>query len=98
VALIVKVIIYLDGEHNTVEVKDKIRSVLPDARYMIFHPAENMGKVTEFDRIKNMSVEEMAGFVDNVMSNTMCEIPKCTKFDGCCIECIRQWLETEVEE
>lgn len=31
-----KVIVYIDGEHNTVEVKDKIKSVLPDANYMIF--------------------------------------------------------------
>ena len=55
-----KVTLYIDGEHNTVEVKDKIKSVLPDANYMIFHPADNVSKVTEFDRIKNMSVQEMA--------------------------------------
>ena len=54
-----KVTLYIDGEHNTVEVKDKIKSVLPDANYMIFHPADNVSKVTEFDRIKNMSVQEM---------------------------------------
>ena len=37
-----KVIIYLDGKHDTVEVKEKIRSTLPEARYMIFDSAEEI--------------------------------------------------------
>ncbi len=31
-----KIVVYLDGKHNSVEVKNKILSVLPDAKYMIF--------------------------------------------------------------
>ena len=95
-----KVTLYIDGEHNTVEVKDKIKSVLPDANYMIFHPAENMGKVTEFDRIKKMSVDEMAEFLAENDDNCCF----CTRRDeGVCLtpDCkfhIKQWLETEVEE
>lgn len=110
-----KVTLYIDGEHNTVDVKDKIKSVLPDARYMIFHPAESKGKVTEFDRIKNLSVDEMADaisetdFFIRTPHKSLCERccaytknGKCNKFRndgrGGCIDGIKQWLETEVEE
>lgn len=98
-ALNMKLTLYIDGEHNTVEVKDKIKSVLPDANYMIFHPADNVSKVTEFDRIKNMSVEEMAVFL---CDNFECDI--CPAFDGnycpnsnlkICSKAMKKHLESE---
>ena len=42
-----KVIIYIDGEHDSVEVKDKIHSVLPDTGYMIFDTGEIVDKTAE---------------------------------------------------
>jgi hypothetical protein len=91
-----KVTLYIDGEHNTVEIKDKIKSVLPDANYMIFHPAENVGKVTEFDRIKNMSVDELAKFLES--TNVVTGIKLNGKYFIREKNYIKQWLETEVEE
>lgn len=91
-----KVTLYIDGEHNTVEVKDKIKSVFPDAKYMIFHPADNVSKVTEFDRIKNMSVQEMADFLEN--TNTVTGIKLNGKYFIREKSYIKQWLETEVKE
>jgi hypothetical protein len=91
-----KVTLYIDGEHNTVEVKDKIKSVLPDANYMIFDHTENKGKVTEFDRIKNMNVQELAEWL--AISNLRhCEkdFLECRKSN--CVKCQREWLESEVE-
>jgi hypothetical protein len=93
-----KVTLYIDGEHNTVEVKDKIKSVLPDANYMIFHPAENKGKVTEFDRIKKMSVEEMAGLLASIWvddDDWLKHIGGVFVYDD--ENSIKEWLETEVE-
>ena len=100
-----KVTLYIDGEHNTVEVKDKIKSVLPDANYMIFHPADNVSKVTEFDRIKNMSVQEMAEFIVDI--KRLCTEKLLLKYgvkkdfldtliEGAKVK-TKQWLETEVE-
>ena len=101
-----KVTLYIDGEHNTVEVKDKIKSVLPDANYMIFHPAENKGKVTEFDRIKKMSLYEFAKEILVVkMINLLpvpfyCALPLNKFYDDEkeAIKAVVKWLETEVEE
>jgi hypothetical protein len=101
-----KVTLYIDGEHNTVEVKDKIKSVLPDANYMIFHPAESKGKVTEFDRIKNMSVQEMAEYhyqLSYQQANSvtkklgLTEIKLSENERKELIDNWIQWLETEVE-
>lgn len=97
-----KVTLYIDGEHNTIEVKDKIKSVLPDAKYMIFHPADNVSKVTEFDRIKNMSVDEFASNYFTLTTN-YCEHPEtCKKVEWengrtPCENCLAKWLESEVE-
>ena len=101
-----KVTLYIDGEHNTVEVKDKIKSVIPDANYMIFHPAENKGKVTNFDRIKKMSVEEMAehyyqlsyqqaNSVTRKLGLTEIKLSENERKE--LIDNWIQWLETEVE-
>ena len=101
-----KVTLYIDGEHNTVEVKDKIKSVFPDAKYMIFHPADNVSKVTEFDRIKNMSVEEMAEYHYQLSYQQANSVTKKLRLTEIMLsenerkELIDnwiQWLETEVD-
>lgn len=103
-----KVIVYIDGEHNTVEVKDKIKSVLPDANYMIFDHTESKGKVTNYERIKNMSVEEMALMFHTLIKKVEqklidklveAEIPfeKISLADEIQIEIHKQYLESEVE-
>lgn len=55
--------------------------------------------MTNYDRIKNMSVDEMA---ENLLGGqAFCPywmyslIGKCAKTD--CQKCIKQWLESEVE-
>lgn len=57
-----KVTIYLDGDNNTLEVKEKILSVLPNARSMIFDAGEPYGELTRFQKIKAMGLEEMAEY------------------------------------
>lgn len=60
--------------------------------------------MTNFERIKNMSVEEMADKLER-MSNYVCVYYDCEEcpFDiigsrGCCISGFTDWLESEVEE
>lgn len=54
--------------------------------------------MTNYERIKNMSVEEMANFFEN-----LCECPPgCDIYSGYClsnrcIDCQSKWLESEVD-
>ena len=55
--------------------------------------------MTNYERIKNMSVEEMAG---NLLSGqTYCPYLSFLEMEHCevknCYECIKQYLESEVE-
>ena len=53
--------------------------------------------MTNYERIKAMSVEEMA---DAVMCPNDCSLGEinCEKTDACnCYECVRQWLEQEIK-
>lgn len=57
-------------------------------------------KQTNYDRIKNMSVEEMA---ENLMGgNTFCPYKVFTTIKFCpnsnCDECIKNWLKSEATE
>lgn len=67
--------------------------------------------MTNFEKIKNMSVEEMAEWLDEMLSDNRCypcvkkHIDKCgyfeKDFDSRCRLCVRNrklWLESEVEE
>lgn len=92
-----KIVVYLDDNHNSVEVKDKIRSVFPDAKYMIFDAGELKKKPTNFQNIKAMGLEEMAEFLNELNYQTQCKIPTSCLANEC-NDCIKQWLETEVEE
>lgn len=64
-----KIVVYLDGKHDSTEVKNKILSVLPDAKYMIFD-AEDENALTiikkqqaEIDRLEYVLLGVMH-FVD----------------------------------
>ncbi len=93
-----KVTINIDGKHDSIEVKDKILSVLPDAKYMIFDAGEPLDEPTHFQNIKAMGLEEMASFfckhgicnmcVYDVPGSTSCHVCKCE--DG-----VQQWLKSK---
>lgn len=51
--------------------------------------------MTNFEKIKNMSVEELAYYVYRFIDCRYCPI-YCN--DGECCEAIKQWLKSEVEE
>ena len=61
-------------------------------------------KPTNFDRIKAMSVEEMAEFLMNVNNayamDCMCGMSECKHpdIDDNCAICFKEYLESEVEE
>lgn len=68
--------------------------------------------MTNYEKIKNMSVEEMAEWLDEILSDNSCylckikNIVKCSyfeeeDFDSRCQLCVKNrklWLESEVEE
>lgn len=57
--------------------------------------------MTNYERIKNMSVEEMADAIINTTDT--CELcvrsncVSCVNAEGGCTDYIKQWLESEVE-
>ena len=56
---------------------------------------------TNFERIKNMSVEELAEFIDSGDECGFCNqfgVVTGRKCDGDCVECIIFWLRSEVKE
>lgn len=53
--------------------------------------------MTNYKKIKNMSVEEMAEFMMDIDYIGECPLPKERCNGRSCIECIKQWLESEVE-
>ncbi len=69
----------------------------------------NTRKITNFDRIKGMSVDEMAGFMQYVASGDfvadVCGSKCCPEYSeinmtcsGNCKPAIAKWLESEVDE
>lgn len=68
---------------------------------------------TNFDRLKDMGIEEMAHFLELMRYDENNEIPFCKNLKECddllmkedkeipsymCENCIKEWLEREVEE
>ena len=55
--------------------------------------------MTNYEKIKNMSIEEMAGFLAYERRGACAKVSayKCYHRDDCTI-CFRKWLESEVEE
>lgn len=61
--------------------------------------------MTNFECIKQMTVEEMADLIDDItyicFNNFGCEscpIYECTKIEGCNTDVIMEWLESEVDD
>ena len=58
-------------------------------------------KQTNFEAIKNMSIDEMAKFLDKIdigkinISQGFCDV---CKNDGGCWKCTLEWLKSEVEK
>ena len=55
---------------------------------------------TNFERIKNMSVEELAEFIDSGDECGFCNqfgVDTGRECDGDCVECIIFWLRSEVK-
>lgn len=59
-------------------------------------------RMTNFERIKSMSIDEMArscmNFFDCPYGTPYVGCPMEKRFNGSCIDCTRHWLESEVEE
>lgn len=51
--------------------------------------------MTNFEKIKNMTVEEMAYYLCNDLPLCPLKAPHCR--DNKCPECFKKWLESEVE-
>lgn len=59
-----------------------------------------MGKETNFERIKNMDINAMTNFLNDKVNTGACNdfgITHKRECDGECCECIKEWLETPVE-
>ena len=58
--------------------------------------------VTNFEKIKQMSIDEMArscmNFFDCPYGTPYVGCPMEKRFNGSCIDCTKHWLESEVEE
>lgn len=57
--------------------------------------------MTNFDRIKSMSVEEMAIALDSILSCRYCKakyVYKCSKDIAQCKLVLKKWLESEVKK
>ena len=52
---------------------------------------------TNYDRIRNMSVEELADFILDYDTIGGCPLPEINCMARTCIECIKKWLESEVQ-
>lgn len=59
-------------------------------------------KMTNYERIKNMTVEEMAEFINEVTTAFNCEFcaycEDCPADDNCCARGMKEWLESEVSK
>lgn len=59
---------------------------------------EHFKRMTQADRIRSMSDEELAMNMMCPNENELAEI-ECSKDDSCnCYECLLKWLQSEVEE
>nr|DAJ50703.1 MAG TPA: hypothetical protein [Caudoviricetes sp.] len=61
--------------------------------------------MTNYERIKNMSIEEMAKWLDEMLFGKIQDIYKCGYYENdsesqyqLCVKDRKSWLESEVEE
>jgi hypothetical protein len=55
-------------------------------------------RMTNFERIKSMSIDEMARSCIDFFSCPYVGCPMEKRFNNSCIDCTKHWLESEVEE
>lgn len=60
-------------------------------------PCVNKPK-TNYDRIRNMSIEEMAEFLEQAIASSGENLFECIKCEGYCEVCYLKWLQEESEE
>lgn len=54
--------------------------------------------MTNFERIKNMDIEQMAKYFDGIFDCRFCPIDICDSNGNLCTTRIKHWLESEVED
>ena len=61
--------------------------------------AKFIDKITNYDRIRNMSIDEMAEFMNECGHDfpPYCDYEKVDTCDQNCLSCAKEWLESEVE-
>ena len=90
----------IDGHIDNAEHCVCCGQVIPEGRQhcvICGYKADN-GKQRQIDRIRNMSVDELAEFMLDVDFIGECPLPTSKCNGRSCIECIKQWLESEVTE
>ena len=88
----------IDGHIENAEHCVCCGQVIPEgSQYCIVCGMEKPKKQTNYDRIRNMSVEELAKFMMDIDYVGECPLPKERCKGRTCIECIKQWLESEVD-
>lgn len=98
-----------DKEFECCRILSDWSEAMPALQSCIESPCKYFKPYINYDRIKSMSVEEMAKFIinitDMVMSHKFCQAIKvadypysCEDTRECCIKHFKQWLEQEVEK
>ena len=59
----------------------------------------HIDKITNYDRIRSMSIDEMAGYFNEIFDCRNCpnDMFLCESNGNVCTKYIKQWLESEVE-
>lgn len=70
-----------------------------DCEFLDGTGAKFIDKITNYDRIRNMSIDELANFIPDWSYTKACKCDEETYVDcnNECCKCVKQWLESEVE-
>jgi hypothetical protein len=76
------------------------REIPEGLQYCLICGYETKGKQRQIDRIRNMSVEELAEFLYTInnCAGLKCKMCPLNPTNCMCVNGIKEWLETEVEE
>lgn len=92
----------IDGHLDNAEHCVCCGAVIPEGRQhcVICGKKAEKGNQRQIDRIRNMSVEELADFMNKCGWDfpPFCGCHKARECDDNCIKCAKQWLESEVTE
>ena len=88
-----------DKEFECCRILSDWSEAMPALQPCIESPCKYFKSYTNYDRIKSMSVEEMAEYLSDHWSCVDCAFEKdCDDNYISCHKNIKQWLESEVEE